>query len=115
MAETVFEILKSRRIVDTDFQIRVIRFFKVPSAALSAGAGGWVVDSAEISTAQFGGTPTWPTIGQSLIAASACIWTSTTWTSASAPLLISIEMDPRSTSKTAIIRLTYETDKIWKD
>ena len=115
MAETVFELLKSRRLIDTDHKIRVIRFFKVPTAALSAGAGGWIVSSAEISTAQFGATPTWPPIGTKIDASSSCQWTSATFSSASAPALISVDIDPRSTRKMAILRLTYETEKIWED
>ena len=108
MAQTFQELLKSRRLVDTDFKVRFIRFFQCPKTHVKGGEGGWVVDSAA-------NAPSFPAIGDTAESGTDSTLANVTFTSAGAPSVAHIDLDPRSTRKTAIIRVDYDGQKIWED
>lgn len=107
MAQTFQELLKSRRIIDTDTRVQFIRFFKCPTTHVAGGEGGWVVDSAA-------NAPSFPAIGDTAESGTDSTLAGFAFSSAGAPSVASIDLDPRSSRKTAIIRVTYEGDKIWE-
>ena len=107
MAQTYKELLKSRRIIDGDHEHRAVRMFKCPTTHVKGGEGGWVVDSGASA-------PAFPAIGDAYDSGVDSTLTNVAFSSASAPKVVSITHDPRSTRKTAIFRVDYHGLKIWE-
>lgn len=108
MAQTFQELLKSRRLVDTDFKVRFIRFFQCPTTHVAGGEGGWVVDSAA-------NAPSFPAIGDTAESSTDSTLENFAFSSAGAPSVASIDIDPRSTRKVAIFKVVYDGTKIWEN
>lgn len=89
------ELMKSRRIVQGDFGVTVIRYWKGLYADLTLGADGFVATGP-------GAIGTDDT------------WTSATWANFThTPKVVSYDLDPHSTKATAIIRTVGKADRVW--
>ena len=90
------ELLSSRRVVKTDKGVTVLRYYTELTSGVSAGADGWSVTSL-------------PDVGDE------STWASATWSLyAHPPKVVSVDLDPRSTRKTAIFKVTAYAPRQWE-